>query len=70
MTAKILCSLWNVNEHIFSKTKNIKGKHVKNVKMHAWAGVARRSEDIQFYLVAAQRYCLKKLNKINNMQSF
>jgi hypothetical protein len=54
MSAKILCSHWNVNEHFFSEANNFKEKHVKNVKIQAGDGVLRRSGDIQFYLVAAQ----------------
>jgi hypothetical protein len=54
MSAKILCSHWNANEHFFSIANIFKGKHVKNVKMQAFAGVFSRSEDIRFYLAAAQ----------------
>jgi hypothetical protein len=54
MSAKILCSHWNANEHFFSITNIFKGKHVKNVKMQAFSGVFSRSEDIRFYLAAAQ----------------
>jgi hypothetical protein len=39
MTAKILCSHWNVNEHFFSEANNFKEKHVKNVKMGPGGGV-------------------------------